>query len=140
MSALTRTQANQLLGLVNRATGRQYRSLSQAARNFGLSGGAATQISQDQASLLIEEWSTRAEHAQPWGGGPASAAGTATSGDCPMSLDQAALLLGREVLVTTDADPDGVTVTPDAIELLEDGQPALRVRLPLAQITSWSTI
>lgn len=138
MTLMTRAQAGRLLELVNRATGRRYRSLSQAARNLGLSGGAVAQITAAQADILIEEWSARPEYDTPWTAAPAHGSGSAIAGDGAMTVEQATSLLGHEVFVTTSATPDGMTLTPDAVELLEDGRPVLRCRVALAEITSWS--
>lgn len=131
MSTVTRTQADRLLELVHRATGRRHRSLGQAARNFGMSGGAIVRISETQADALIEAWSAKPEHV--------AAPGAQTSGEGAMTPAQAASVLGHEVFVTTLDAPDGLTLVPDAIELLDDGSPALRARVALAGITSWST-
>jgi hypothetical protein len=132
MSTVTRTQSDRLLELVRRATGRKHRSLSQAARNFGMSGGAIVRISDTQADTLIEEWSTKPAYVTaPTAHEP--------SGEGAMTTAQAASVLGHEVFVTTLDAPDGLTRVPDAIELLDDGTPALRARVALAGITSWST-
>jgi len=132
MSTVTRTQTDRLLELVHRATGRRHRSLSQAARNFGMSGGAVVRISDAQADALIEEWATKPEYVKPVATG-------SVPGEGAMTTAQAASVLGHEVFVTTLDAPDGLTLVPDAIELLDDGTPALRARVALAGITSWST-
>lgn len=138
MSAMTRTQVDRLLELVNRATGRRYRSFRQAARNFGMSGGAVVRITESQAEALIEEWSARPEYVKPWAAQPDDDQGAATTGEGAMTAEQAASVLGHELFLTTVAAPDGMTFTPDAVELLDDGRPALRGRVALAEITSWS--
>jgi hypothetical protein len=139
MSAITPAQAHCLLGLVNRATGRRYRTLPQAARNFGLSGGAVARITGDQAAALIDEWSARPEYVKPWSADPAAGPG-ATGGDGPLTTEQAAAMLGHEVVVTTAATPDGINLIPDGIVVLDDGRPALRARVALADVTSWSRV
>lgn len=140
MSAMTRTQADHLLQLVNRTTGRRYRTLSQAARNFGMSGGALVRITDAQAEALIEDWSAKPEHVQPWAAESGQAQGAAVAGEGAMSAEQAAAVLGHEVVVTTVTAPDGITFTPDAVELMDDGRPALRARVALADITSWNVV
>jgi hypothetical protein len=137
MSAMTRAQANRLLELVNRATGRQHRTLSQAARNFGMSGGAVTRITDTQAAALIDEWSTKPEHVGPWAGAPVPGQEAVPAGESGMTPEEAASILGHEVLVTTAPAQDGIAFIPDAVELLEDGRPALRGRVALAEIASW---
>lgn len=138
MSAMTSAQADRLLELVNCATGRRYRSLSQAARHFGMSGGAVARIAGSQAEALIEEWAARPEYVQPWTAEPAHGEGAAAGGEGAMTAEQAASVLGHELFVTTTTAPDGITFVPDAVELLDDGRPALRGRVALAEITSWS--
>jgi hypothetical protein len=138
MSPMTPTQADRLLELVNRATGRRYRSLSQAARHFGMSGGAVARVTGPQAEALVEEWAARPEYAQPWTAETPHGASAAAAGDGAMSAEQAASVLGHELFVTTAAAPDGLTFIPDAVELLDDGRPVLRGRVALAEITSWS--
>ncbi len=133
MSVMTPTQADGLLELVNRATGRRYRSLGQAARHFGMSGGAVARITGSQAETLIDEWATRPEFAQPWIAEPAN-------GEGAMTAEQAASVLGHELFITTVTAPDGITFIPDAVELLDDGGLALRGRVALADVTSWSTL
>ncbi len=138
MSAMTRTQVDHLLELVNRATGRRYRTFRQAARNFGMSGGAVVRITETQAEALIEEWAARPEYVKPWTADSAEGQGTATTGEGAMTAEQAASVLGHELFLTTVTAPDGITFVPDAVELLDDGRPALRGRVALAEITSWS--
>lgn len=138
MSVMTRTQAGRLLELVNRATGRQYRTLGQAARHFGMSGGAIVRITEGQAEALIDEWSARPEYVEPWTAELGPSDGAAPGGEAGMTTEQAISLLGHKLFVTTDAAPDGITFVPDAVELLSDGRAALCSRVALAEITSWS--